>query len=87
MKKIILLLLLILMGCANRYPNKDEIKSYSSEELLDLFEGVSVDEIRDLWGEPDGGCSGLYCDFFYYDKDQLAVIYYDWNGKVYEIRK
>ena len=96
MKKLValgLLLAFVLTGCASRQcgtvdtPELDEISNYTQEQLEERLIGLSIEDLHNLWGEPDDILSGLWCDIWYFNdkQNQEIAVYYDKDGIVENI--
>ena len=48
--------------------------------------GMTVDEVHSILGTHHGMLSGFWGDVYYVDNGHQAIIYYDSNGKVQEVR-
>ena len=48
--------------------------------------GMTVDAVHEMLGEPHAQLHGMWGDVYYVDNGHQAIIYYDSNGKVQEVR-
>lgn len=96
MKKLIalgLLLGFVLTGCAGRpdgtvdTPGLDQISNYTQEQLEGKLIGLSIEDMHNSWGEPDGILYGLWCDIWNFNdkQNQQIAVYYDKDGIVENI--
>ncbi len=60
-------------------------QAVTEEELAGILAGLTCEQMKDLWGEPDGMCSGLWCDFWELDDTHYIGVYYDGDGVVSDV--
>lgn len=93
MKKLLSLVLaltfmLVLTGCkpdkTTDTPKLGEFSDYTQEQLEEKLVGLSNEELRHLWGEPDGMLSGFWGDIWNLsdESNQQVIIYYSEDGIV-----
>lgn len=59
----------------------------TEERLKELLEGFTCAEMEELWGFPDGMCSGLWCNIWALDEDTDLIVHYAGDkGEVFEVR-
>lgn len=87
MNRIIGFIIFISMitGCFNNsIPKLSSISRYTEQELEERLLGHSQEEIISRWNEPDGMCSGMWCDVWSISEMNIFV-YYGEDGKVEKI--
>jgi len=63
-------------------PTLEQGKQLSSEELTEVLKGLTPDEMRARWGEPDGTLSGMWGEIWDTDDGNWIIVYYDAEGHV-----
>lgn len=63
-------------------PTLEQGKQLSSEELTEALKGLTPDEMRARWGEPDGTLSGMWGEIWDTDDGNWIIVYYDAEGHV-----
>lgn len=58
----------------------------SEEDLLILLTGFTCKDTEEVWGQPDGMCSGLWCNFWNLDKTHYIVVYYGGDGWICSVK-
>lgn len=56
------------------------------DEVLESLQGFTCEDTLEAWGEPDGMCSGLWCNFWDLDETSYISVYYDTDGYISEVR-
>ena len=86
---IFALVLLLISGCGaaeNTVPPLMEFAGLTGTEAGERLSGLNRDELISAWGEADGHCSGLFCDFYDIGGDRYLGIYYDGNACVESVK-
>ena len=83
--------LLVLAGCAknlDNIPSKELVLQEGVEWAEEKLNGYTPDDLREVWGEPDGMLSGMWGEIWFVDEYHTArvTVYYDANGKVENVR-
>ena len=81
-------ILVTLAGCAispdkaRDIPELSEIANYTEEQLDEKLIGLSEDELRQSWGEPDGMLSGFWGDIWNIsdESNKKITIYFNQDG-------
>ena len=58
----------------------------AEEDILNLLAGFTCEDTEEVWGHPDGMCSGLWCNFWNLDENHYIGVYYEGNGWISEIK-
>lgn len=84
----IMLALLLITGCGGEdaLPGPESFLEASQEDIFDQLAGMKRDGIIAAWGEPDGSCSGMFCDFFEMSDEKYLGLYYDSDARVEQVR-
>lgn len=83
---IALACLLLLAGCGknlDNIPSKALILQEGVEWAEEKLAGYTPDDLREVWGEPDGTLSGMWGEIWFVDGEHTArvTVYYDTDGK------
>ena len=87
---IVLACLLLLAGCGknlDNIPSRDLVLQEGAEWAEEKLAGYTPDDLRKVWGEPDGMLSGMWGEIWFVDEEHTArvTVYYDADGKVENI--
>ena len=58
----------------------------TEEDILNLVAGFTCEDTTEIWGDPDGMCSGLWCNFWNLDENHYIGVYYEGSGWISEIK-
>ena len=76
---------LLLLSACSSLPSKKQISLLSDQEAERRLVGISQQQIKESWGEPDSSLSGFYGDISNCE-DKNIIIYYDQDSKVNNVR-
>lgn len=88
---IALACLLLLTGCGknlDNIPSRELVLQKGAEWAEEKLAGYTPDDLREVWGEPDGMLSGMWGEIWFVDEYHTArvTVYYDADGKVENVR-
>lgn len=58
-------------------PALEEIAAMTEEAATKALAGMSREELLKVWGEPDGGLSGLFGDVYEAPGGRAVIVYYN----------
>jgi len=87
-KKWIICALALLCVCAlgvwygtrsnsSEFPAPEELAAMTEEAATKALAGTLREELLKVWGEPDGGLSGLYGDIYEAPGGRAVIVYYN----------
>lgn len=83
--------LLLLTGCGknlDNIPSRELVLQEGAEWAEEKLAGYTPDDLREVWGEPDGTLSGMWGEIWFLDAEHTGriTVYYDADGKVENVR-
>lgn len=62
---------------SSEFPAPEELAAMTEEAATKALAGTLREELLKVWGEPDGGLSGMYGDIYATPGGRSVIVYYD----------
>lgn len=66
-------------------PARAEIAAMTDQAATEALAGTARETVLKVWGEPDGGLSGLFGDVYETEDEHVIIVYYNHSGEPYVV--